>query len=553
MQQKYIVRALFLAALGVLFWGLTQMKEPGAPEAQPVALPRSSGLSGDGAAAGSAARAGSAFETDETLAYATAAQRAALTVPGEVLLRFASREAYNAFLAEARRQGLTILGEQPRLNTLRLLGDPDEFGPWYEPFQRDAEAFVNVPVLLPPFAEDTNLPEFGDGSGAGSFGTSALSAIGVPSDNAGWGAGVTVAVLDMLVGPHSALEGAQVTYLDPIPAGASPIDGGHGTAVASLVLGNGTLGINGVAPSATVLSLPVLDAEGNGDAFTLANAIVRAVDAGADIINMSLGSYADSPVILDAVRYAADRDVVLVAAAGNDGSGALLYPAAYDEVISVAAADVNEQAAFFSNFGVGLDVTAPGVGVIAGGTGDDATLFSGSSAGAPLVSGLAARILEVEPTASAEDVAELIVSFANDTGPPGVDIQSGGGFVNAQTIFERETPGIFDAAVADIYVDPVESTETVAALTFTVQNRGTEPLRDVELITVVDGLEVPFFFEELIPGQTDLRILELDRATLTDEDGARIEAVALPADRVDDRRSNNLRATQLRLIETAAE
>ncbi len=550
MGQKYIVRALFVAALAVLFWGLTQIDHADMPQARSADLPRTGTLTEDSDATGPQAGV-PISETEETLAFATATQRANLTVPGEFLLRFSSREAYEAFLAEARRRGMTILGEQPRLNALRILGEPDEFGAWYEQFARDAESFVNIPVALPPFADDSAIPEFGDGSGTGSFGTTALSAMGVPSDNSGWGAGVTIAVLDMSVGPHAALEGAQMIYLDPIPAGAAQIDGGHGTAVASLIVGNGTLGINGAAPSASVLSLPVLDAQGNGDAFTLASAIVRAVDAGADVINMSLGAYADSPVILDAVRYAADRDVVMVAAAGNDGSGALLYPAAYDEVISVAAADVNEQAAYFSNFGFGLDVTAPGVGIFAAGTNDDALLFSGSSAGAPLVSGLAARILELEPTADAETVGELLVTYANDTGPPGVDIQSGGGFVNAQTIFERETPGIFDAAVADIYVDPLESSETVAALTFTVQNRGTEPLRDVDLITIVDGLEVPFLIEQLEPGQTDLRILELDRTTLTEGDGARIEAVALPANRVDDRRSNNLRATQLRLIDPA--
>ncbi|MGF1484984.1 MAG: S8 family serine peptidase [Opitutales bacterium] len=552
MDRKYIVRVFFALAAALLFWGLTQIESPQPPETEVVSQAKSKSNKGASEAAEASASSDEPNRqslTDEVLRYAPPVAVGPLELPGEFILRFRTKAEYDAFLAEARRRGLIILGENAALHTLRISGDPDTFGPWYEQLARDAESFVNVPVLVPPFGDDVALPDFGDGGGGGAFGTGALAAIGVPTDNANWGAGVTIAVLDTALGPHPSLEGTNILFLDPLPAGAAELNGSHGTSVASLIAGNGAFGITGVAPASTLLSLPVLDAEGNGNAFTLADAIVRATDRGADVINLSLGAYTNSPVIQDAVIYAADRGVVLVASAGNDGSGALLYPAAYEQVISVAAADSSEHAAFFSNFGVGLDLAAPGVGVFAAGADGDAALFSGSSAAAPYVSGAVAGLLSLDPTLTPTQVTDLLTTYTNDPGPPGVDLQTGSGFLNVGSVLERDTPDIFDAAVADIFVDPSESTDTTAALTVTVQNRGTEPLEELTLVTVVDGTEVPFRIELLEPGQTDFRIIDIDRTRLTEGDGINVEAAAVPADRRDDRRANNLRQTQLRLLE----
>ena len=124
----------------------------------------------------------------------------------------------------------------------------------------------------------------------------------------------------------------------------------------------------GAAPGATILEYVVLDGVGRGDSFTLAKAIYAAVDQGAKVINMSLGSTGDSSVVRDAVAYALSKDVALVAATGNEAINRVAYPAAYDGVVAVGSVDgdpVNAQHLYFSNRGAAVDVVAPGFAVVA--------------------------------------------------------------------------------------------------------------------------------------------------------------------------------------------
>jgi hypothetical protein len=552
MSRKLAVRALFIAAVAVLLWGLSRVGEEPAPDTRLLPPPRPE--------PGEARPEPTEQAPSETiLVVEQAPARTPLPedsgLPGEFLLRFPSLEAYEAFLAEARRQGVTVLGFDPRLRTVRLAGEPADFGPWYDQYAEDAEPFVNVPVTIPRFPDDGAAPEFGNGgSGAQAYGNSALAAMGVDPDNSLWGGGVLVAVLDTALGYHPSLEGVPVTYVQPQPAGATDPGPTHATSVASLIVGNGAFAIDGIAPGAELLSVPVLDAEGNGDAFTLATGIVEAVDAGAQVINMSLGAYAESPVLQDAVTYAADRGVVLVAAAGNDGVESLLYPAAYPEVLAVGAADVTEHTAYFSNYGQGLDLVAPGVGVYAAGGGDSAVFFSGSSASAPYVSGAIAGLMSLDPNLTATEAARLLTLYPNDTGPPGADRESGSGFVNVGTVNERETPGIHDVAVADIFVDrALVNVEGTEPLVITVQNRGTESFERVQLVSSIDGVEGVAEVENLGPGQTIAVPFDVDSALLFGEEGIRVEAVALPGPLEDARPDNNARATQLRLVEIPSE
>ena len=103
------------------------------------------------------------------------------------------------------------------------------------------------------------------------------------------------------------------------------------------------------------------------------------MDEGADIINLSLGGMEKSRVLENAIDYAKEKEVILVSASGNDGLSALAYPARYEDVIGVSSIDANGRVSSFSNYGNGVDIAAPGVGVLTAWDNDDLAYFSGTS------------------------------------------------------------------------------------------------------------------------------------------------------------------------------
>lgn len=153
---------------------------------------------------------------------------------------------------------------------------------------------------------------------------------------------------------------------DPTDPGMS-YDGkiiSHGTHVAGTIaaLTNNSQGVSGVCWGGSgirILPIRVLDDSGIGTSFDVARGIVYAVEHGAKVLNMSLGSPSDSSIIRDAIKYAYDNDVVVVCAAGND-NGSLRYPAKYPETIAVGAVRLDKERAWYSNYGPELDVVAPG-------------------------------------------------------------------------------------------------------------------------------------------------------------------------------------------------
>ena len=197
------------------------------------------------------------------------------------------------------------------------------------------------------------------------FGNDMLSFLGAAGDRSQWGRGITIAVLDSGVAPDSTFGQGRLQYLDiglGTAAGAGPEDG-HGTAVAALAAGESP-NAPGVAPAADILSIRITDANTQSDIFTVARAILAAVDAGTQIINISLGGYDNSPVLSRAIDYATQRGVVIVASAGNDQAAELTWPAADARVVSVGAVDALGQQVTFSNSGPQLQLTAPGYGVL---------------------------------------------------------------------------------------------------------------------------------------------------------------------------------------------
>lgn len=254
---------------------------------------------------------------------------------------------------------------------------------------------------------------------------------------------VLVAVLDTGINAnHSDLKGVILTgkslFNDLTPQDTVD-NNGHGTHVAGIigaVTGNET-GVAGIASGVRILPVKVLDDNGEGSDWTVAEGINYAVASGAKVINLSLGSCYGSSILQTAVKNAVEKGVLLVAAAGNEGMAHVDYPAAYPEVVAVSALDATGTLASFSNFGPKLWVSAPGVGIISTYAGPDAdkespyAYLSGTSMAAPLVSGLAALVLSADPTLTASELKDILRNSTDDLGDLGKDNKFGYGRINA--------------------------------------------------------------------------------------------------------------------------
>ncbi len=274
---------------------------------------------------------------------------------------------------------------------------------------------------------------------------------------------VTVAIIDSGVDTsHPDLDDKMVSGWDYVSNDAIPEDVyGHGTHVAGTAAaetGN-SIGVGGVAFPSTVNIMPlrVLNDDGSGYTSNIANAIRDAVDNGAQVINLSLGSYRKSRTMQNAVKYAWQKGAVLVAAAGNDASGAKLYPASYPEVISVAATDWYDDPAYFSNFNSEVDVAAPGVNVLSTfpthpftieekyGRSQNYDVANGTSMASPHVAGLAALLFAQNASRDNVVVRGLIETSTDDLGDIGHDVHYGWGRINVANALEATfTPPVDD-------------------------------------------------------------------------------------------------------------
>ncbi len=218
-----------------------------------------------------------------------------------------------------------------------------------------------------------------------------LAAMNIPLDLPDDLPSVTVAVIDSGICPHPELAGKVLGGYDFVENDSTPQDeAGHGCAVAGIIAANRDgLGMAGIAPNARLLAYRVLNAQGQGRYSSVASAIVRAADDGAQIINLSLGGANSSQILQDAVDYATSRGVLVIAAAGNNGSSTVLYPAAYPNVVSVGALSPDGTQAIFSNRGK-VEAWAPGVNVLSLTLSGEYSTYSGTSFAAPNVAGLAA-------------------------------------------------------------------------------------------------------------------------------------------------------------------
>ncbi|MBA8813557.1 type VII secretion-associated serine protease mycosin [Frigoribacterium faeni] len=281
------------------------------------------------------------------------------------------------------------------------------------------------------------------------------------------GAGVTVAVIDTGVDSSVAeLEGVVVDGTDVSGQGSSdgqtPVgtdDPTHGTLVGSILAGRGTApgdGVVGVAPEASLLSVSVGFGTDAVDSDTqIADAVRWSVDHGADVINMSLTrNTLDWPTSWDdAFLYAMENDVVVVAAAGNRGSGTTEVgaPATMPGVLTVAGVDRSGTASFdASSQGITIGVAAPSEKLVGVGPGDIHYSWSGTSGATPIVAGIVALVRGAHPELDADDVINRVISTATPRGTSTPDPLYGYGLVDAAAAVQSTVPAVEANPMGDL-------------------------------------------------------------------------------------------------------
>ena len=460
---------------------------------------------------------------------------------GELLVSFADPQSYRDFLGSPEHNGIRIIDRNDLLNSIRL-GVENEEAASRILDAAGSEAFFdyNYVVAAP------NSPQPSPSRRAGvPFENQALEWLGVPKEHEDWGQGVKIAILDTGIAEHFILGDKSIERKILVESTENPDSeyNGHGTAIASILIGEDGLGI---APAADLISIQVMDSDGLGDSFTLAEGIIEAVDSGASVISMSLGSYGYTRVLDDAVSYALSKGVALVASAGNDGANVVPYPAQFQGVIGVGAIDADSQRAEFSNYSPSVDIAAPGVGVFAAWGDEEWISFSGTSAAAPYVSGSIAATLSLNPSLDPQEAADLLFQYADDGGAPGLDVETGNGTLNIDRVLSRDEPNIYDAAVCDFYLDYSQATASTIPLLVTVENRGTERLNSVSMEIVQNGgFPQKVYLGRLLENETTAHTIYLDRAQLAPEFGYTIQAETIISGREDSRSENDAKSGSL--------
>lgn len=268
-------------------------------------------------------------------------------------------------------------------------------------------------------------------------------------------------------------------------------DHGHGTHCAGIIAAviNNSKGVAGLA-QVKIMAEKVLDSSGWGTDDWVASGIIHAADNGAKIISMSLGGYGYSSLLHEAVKYAYEKGVLLVAAAGNDNTPVKVYPAAFEEVIAVAATDGNDEKAWFSNWGDWIELSAPGVNVYSTFLHNYYTL-SGTSMACPHVAGVAALLWSIYPNATNDWIRAQLRAAADDLGTPGFDVYYGYGRINARKAVEQEPPER-DLLILSVQGPQYLCPGDVAVYNVTVLNFGKNDETDVNVSLIVDGKTIDY-------------------------------------------------------------
>jgi subtilisin len=235
-------------------------------------------------------------------------------------------------------------------------------------------------------------------------------------------------------------------------------DNGHGTHVSGTIAGeNNDSGVTGIAYNAKIMPVKVLNESGSGSYDAIANGIYYAVNNGANVINLSLGGDFPNGTLESAIKYASNKGVIVVMAAGNNGYPITSYPASYADKwgIAVGAVDKNNNLADFSNrpgLGQLAYVTAPGVKVYSSVPGDKYATYSGTSMAAPHVAGVVALMLSANPTLTDAQVRQIITETA---GSNSTQAASSGFNLNPVVTVVNSTVSDFSSITSQNFADIV--------------------------------------------------------------------------------------------------
>ncbi len=259
-------------------------------------------------------------------------------------------------------------------------------------------------------------------------------------------------------------------------------DEGHGTHVAGILAQstNNASGAAGIAHKCSIMPIKVLDEQGMGTDADVADGIMFAADNGAHVINMSLGGPGISRTLENACRYAHEKGIVIVCAAGNSGASPIQYPAGFDNYcIAVGAVRYDFQRTYYSSYGQSLDLVAPGGDNTVDQNGDgynDSIVqqtfygsydnwgyhgYIGTSMAAPHVSAVAALLIANGNATTTAEVRAALEETARDVGPAGWDVEYGWGVVDAPVALSWTCDGTLDTqspAIESVTGDTVGTT-----------------------------------------------------------------------------------------------
>lgn len=277
---------------------------------------------------------------------------------------------------------------------------------------------------------------------------------------------------------------------------------GHGTGISSIIAANtnnnrGTAGIN---RSARIMTLKALNEAGGGDFDDVARAIRYAVDNGASIINMSFGSEVNTTILSNAVNYAINRGVPMVAAVGNKGDDHILYPANYPQVIAVASVDRNDQHSDFSNTGNNIDLSAPGNEIVMAGLVDGPVgpyvVSNGTSFAAAQVTAAASLMLGRFQGMSAS-MLERALKAQTDVLASGSPTTTGAGILNIYKALTN-TSNVESSNISIANATVPANGVNFATVTLTVRDVNNQPRPNQEVIvrgngsnTIIGGVLLP--------------------------------------------------------------
>lgn len=377
-----------------------------------------------------------------------------------------------------RKSGYTYIFRSKTMDSKRLTDYFSQFNPYYiEPhylyMTNDLKRLDGTPTSLNASA----LVPHRTGSAARSMRTHDSVSGNEPNDvmykpyqwdlplintNLGWNitkgsSDVIIAVVDTGVDTnHKDLKTKLVDGYNAINPGQAPMDDvGHGTHVAGVIGAhtNNQEGIAGMTWNNPIMPVKVLDNSGAGSSYSVAEGIIWAADHGAKVINLSLGNYAQGAFLHDAIRYAYDKDVVIVAATGNDNTNQPGYPAAYPEVFAVSATNQDESKASYSNYGDYVDVVAPGTSIASTYPNNQYAALSGTSMACPHVTALAGLIRSANPSLTNKQVYDVMRQTVKDLGAAGKDNSYGYGQIDVQAAL---TLAAQDQSARSLHRNPIQ-------------------------------------------------------------------------------------------------